>query len=47
MCNLFSGKEDIVKILVEKHLDVNAKDQNDVTPLHLSTFYGNKHFSMD
>lgn len=34
--DLFLGQIEMVKILVEKHLDVNATDIDGLTPLHVA-----------
>lgn len=44
-CNL--GRENIAKLLIENGADVNAKGEDEFTPLFQSTRNGNKIFQLD
>lgn len=39
--NLFTGHVEVVGLLIEKGAEVNAKDLDEYTPLHLAAHYGN------
>lgn len=41
---IWSGNENNAKLLVENNADVNAKGDDDRTPLHLTGMNGNRFF---